>query len=486
MKDNFISDFPIEYFEIIGLYGYKNLSMRMKGKTTIFAAENGAGKTTILNALKAVLLFDISSLNKLNFTEVKIKFKDNSDEISILKSHLNNINNDNWKDIIETDLRADDEVWDDINVDDALLAIDKFTGSYIDSDDLIMQQLYMNSSYQMPLFIEKLSILQTKIKESEDLFIDENIKESVHKIKESMANYDVVFLPTYRRVEKKLDNNKEKKYHYRIDRKQAGNKKRYHDKIYYGLSDVEDTLREITLDIERESNIGYRALSAKMLDDLINGEYDKISLLDNELPSLTNLERFLNRVRPENNAFKIGIESDLIKKLDALYSNDEIKKNNYLNYFLSKLNLVIEKTKSQESKIEEFVKICNKYLSTAGDSKMLRFDPLKLEVVVNDEYSKERISLNDLSSGEKQVISVMAILFLSNDKKNKIILIDEPELSLSLKWQRLLLPDINNGNDVSQVIAITHSPFIYDNELEKFATSIRIKKEKLERVGDDE
>ncbi|WP_273827735.1 AAA family ATPase [Providencia rettgeri] len=477
-ETNNINFFPVEYFKILGLYGYKNLSMVMKGKTTIFAAENGAGKTTILNALKAVLLSDMPSLRKLNFKKIIIKFKEDHEEISILNEDIKNENLDDFKLLLENELRLEEDIWDDINVDDALFAIDRCNDSFSIDDDFVMQRIYMSSTYHMDSFMDKLLPLQAKIKAKGSLFSDTGLEIPFNKIKNNMAKYNVIFLPTYRRVEKKLDNVKSKnKYAPRFTRKSSDNKKNNHDKIYYGLSDVEETLSQITLDIERESNIGYRALTAKMLDDLVKGEYDNESNLKSDLPSITDLKRFLNRVKPENNAFNIEMGNFLITELEGLYSRNEVQQNKYLHYFLSKLNLVIEETKEQESKIEEFVGICNKYLSSAGDSKRLRFDPFKLEVVVNDEHSDERISLNDLSSGEKQVISIMSILFLSNDKKNKIILIDEPELSLSLKWQRLLLPDIDSGTNVSQVIAITHSPFIYDNSLEKSATSMKVTKD---------
>ncbi|MCK6930431.1 hypothetical protein L8S34_01765 [Enterobacter roggenkampii] len=39
-------EYPIEYFRMTGVHGYKDITMTMKGKTTIFVSENGAGKTT--------------------------------------------------------------------------------------------------------------------------------------------------------------------------------------------------------------------------------------------------------------------------------------------------------------------------------------------------------------------------------------------------------------------------------------------------------
>lgn len=70
------------------------------------------------------------------------------------------------------------------------------------------------------------------------------------------------------------------------------------------------------------------------------------------------------------------------------------------------------------------------------------------------------------------MISMFAKLILY--PKRKIVLIDEPELSLSLDWQKQILPDVLNAPLCLQVIAITHSPFIFDNSLEPFARSLRL------------
>lgn len=81
--------------------------------------------------------------------------------------------------------------------------------------------------------------------------------------------------------------------------------------------------------------------------------------------------------------------------------------------------------------------------------------------------------MDALSSGEKQMVSLFARLYLY--PKQKLVLIDEPELSLSIDWQQKILPDIVNAQLCRQVIAITHSPFIFDNELDAFATPLGLK-----------
>ena len=87
--------------------------------------------------------------------------------------------------------------------------------------------------------------------------------------------------------------------------------------------------------------------------------------------------------------------------------------------------------------------------------------------------------MDALSSGEKQVISLMAKLYL--EPSRKLILIDEPELSLSLDWQRRILIDVQRPDSVEQFLAITHSPFVFDNELAQFAGPLDIRRRKVSK-----
>lgn len=68
------------------------------------------------------------------------------------------------------------------------------------------------------------------------------------------------------------------------------------------------------------------------------------------------------------------------------------------------------------------------------------------------------ISSDKLSAGEKQMLSFLCYNTFS---KNKIIFIDEPELSLHPDWQRLLIPTLLKQGNNNQFFIATHSPFIY-------------------------
>ena len=68
------------------------------------------------------------------------------------------------------------------------------------------------------------------------------------------------------------------------------------------------------------------------------------------------------------------------------------------------------------------------------------------------------ISSDKLSSGEKQMLS---FLCYNAFYKDTAIFIDEPELSLHVDWQSLLLPTLLEQSTSNQFFVATHSPFIY-------------------------
>ncbi|PGQ38646.1 hypothetical protein COA05_10425 [Bacillus thuringiensis] len=90
--------------------------------------------------------------------------------------------------------------------------------------------------------------------------------------------------------------------------------------------------------------------------------------------------------------------------------------------------------------------------------------------ILFEEFNKE-ISINNLSSGEKQI--VFRGSFLLRNKlatEGAIALIDEPEISLHPKWQLKILNFYKNlftneqGIQTSQLFFATHSPFVIHND----------------------
>ena len=101
----------------------------------------------------------------------------------------------------------------------------------------------------------------------------------------------------------------------------------------------------------------------------------------------------------------------------------------------------------------------------------LSFKTLKISkefgISIIDENSKH-LKLTQLSSGEKQEIVLFYDLIFGT-KKDILLLIDEPEISLHITWQKKFMDDLLRIIDYKgfNVIVATHSPQIINNHWDR-------------------
>lgn len=70
-------------------------------------------------------------------------------------------------------------------------------------------------------------------------------------------------------------------------------------------------------------------------------------------------------------------------------------------------------------------------------------------------------SIYELSSGEKQLVIIMAHLaFCRINKRGSVFIIDEPELSLHISWQEIFVDALLRASPDTQFILATHAPAI--------------------------
>ncbi|WP_179255335.1 ATP-binding protein [Burkholderia sp. AU31652] len=77
----------ISKFIIEGLHGYKRVEISFSTPYMVLLAENGQGKTTILNLLYACLYGDTKKLNRIQFDRATLIF-DNAAPVVIVKNDL--------------------------------------------------------------------------------------------------------------------------------------------------------------------------------------------------------------------------------------------------------------------------------------------------------------------------------------------------------------------------------------------------------------
>lgn len=108
--------------------------------------------------------------------------------------------------------------------------------------------------------------------------------------------------------------------------------------------------------------------------------------------------------------------------------------------------------------IDLFTEICN---SAFGYKEIALHEQRGLTVRVNIGAHAENLDLSDLSSGEQQII-FLAYQLTIGAEHNALILIDEPELSLHLEWQKtfISLLDRIGAETNNRYLCATHSPAI--------------------------
>jgi predicted ATP-binding protein involved in virulence len=125
----------------------------------------------------------------------------------------------------------------------------------------------------------------------------------------------------------------------------------------------------------------------------------------------------------------------------ALYLNDSADKLRTFDDLASRVDVLLDTINK---------KFRNKQLKISGERGLFAIGP-----------DGQDLSLKSLSSGEQhEIILLYDMLF--KVQKNSLVLLDEPELSFHLEWQRDFLDDLKRVIDIVgfDVIIVTHSSYI--------------------------
>ena len=90
---------------------------------------------------------------------------------------------------------------------------------------------------------------------------------------------------------------------------------------------------------------------------------------------------------------------------------------------------------------------------------------VRSNIVSGDKQDGGDIRFNKLSSGEKHVIFLLAKVIVSATRGDSLLVIDEPEISLGIQWQRLFVKYVRDCAYESnlQIVMATHSPLILED-----------------------
>lgn len=448
----------LERIFIKGLHGNRNIDVQMKDNTLILVGENGSGKTTFLRILFHLLSGRWFSLAQYPFEAISVWISGKESTIS--------------RDLITKALERPDR---------ALLK--HFPPPMRDQvremiasgnvEEINREMLKLSRRYGVPL-----EVMMTELQL--DLFGDnprgaqKDLQGIFNRIHDSI-NSQILYLPTYRRIERELgsifegidsDDTRRGKLAFLRPRETG---EAYIELVEFGMKDVQQALAGALDKLKEFARERLNNLTLKYLGDVVDREYLDVGMKEITDMSEDTIRAVLDRI--DESILTPLHKVHLLEVINSARTNDKPDEHSKIicHYFL-KLFRFQEDLKAKEKAISDFCALCSEYIV---DKKFL-YDSagFSFSILPKDERNGTRkLELSDLSSGEKQIVSLFSHLYMSG-RQSYFVLIDEPELSLSVPWQRRFLLDIRKGLFCDGLVAVTHSPFIYDNALRKYAHSL--------------
>lgn len=454
--------------EILGLFGEVNVKLPIRDNRLILVGYNGIGKSTILNIFYYVISQQWNKLREMDFTSVTIKLKNNNRKLSVKKEEiLEHLHfrgrykrrpTSVHRNYPESLYRRAYEILERWSLRSGHSRI-KPTSEAI---EVLRAELGMSISMAREVAEEIVFRGQEEF-EFADLPA-KNIVEVDRYLNENM-NGRILYLPTYRRIEKdikivfpEIEDELRRALTRRV--RDTSRSENYIELVQFGMEDVQTKISTSLEKVRAYALSQINSLTTKYLRDVIRNEANKFENFEEHEFSEASLNTVFAKV--DSAILSDDDKKNIAKVVEKIRENKSLFENEkYVAHYVLYLVEVGKNISKLERPIEDFISICNSYLY----GKAFSFDNIAYRVVIQH-ASGRPVQMEDLSSGEKQIVSLFSHLILDSDISNYIV-IDEPELSLSVDWQQRFLEDISKLDTCSFICAVTHSPFIFENSLDQ-------------------
>lgn len=433
------SQMKIKGLKIEALHGIYDYNVNFNDGLTFIYGENGCGKTTILDIVSSIVTGKIYKLFRYNFREITLSYKEaNKRKLGTIKIISNGdiyelFDNTGEHEIIPIEnMRESGEMYSSRN-----------------EDEHIFDQKFI-SRYKLPRFLRE--------------------------------NFNYIYLPLSRNSQDGVDVNESVIYRRRRSALYSDKDFTAQNYLNNSLRYIEEIIRTGCMRINSAENaISTRFRSNILTSSLkVNNEYNFPQLLSSirHKKTLDDIEK--NRIEYIKTLKSIGewnedtdrqVKTFFVKYREAF---EESERDDSVTIELLLMNMEfnrIQQIAAQAQEIEKekerirapitmYLNTVNEFFCVGEDKKKIFINDVG-KMTILSESPQRRLSLYDLSSGEKQIVIIFGCLIFGLPAgKNGIYIIDEPEASLHLAWQKIFVESIRRVNSSIQLIFATHAPEI--------------------------
>lgn len=513
----------LEEFHINGLNDEVDVNLKFFDNLKIIVSENGKGKTTIISMLY-FFLKNNPKIGEYNFDSLTIKNK-NSESVTYSKQVLKLLFNDSILDTVSdsiinfdvkiinhlnsslginksqpliasliiymtchesADKRWQEDVQNFINkhyVD--LIATSRM--SWINAlvsnvRNLVENRIYFHNEEALEFTFEELyfdiETLCHSITESSDIELDLNLlMGKLYDLQDKARSFEdkeFIYLPTYRLIESNLSSfrGKDALNSFLDGFDETKDFFKENPIIQFGMEKIKNTWEDLSNQIRASTTEDFLKLSGRLLANIVSNRAIKKVEIDELLNNKESVSKIISRISHDTLTKKN--KSNLLKIINdgSLGRSDNNK--NALFYILENMVTIHKNQRHIDESIERYKDAINTFFT---DKKMI-FDDITSEIFIEKTKTKKRIDIENLSSGEKQILSLFTKLHLSNiseREKKYWVFFDEPEISLSIEWQSILIPKMIDSGKCEFLMAATHSPFIFKSKgLKKYTSDLSL------------
>ncbi len=447
----------VKKLEAIGIHGRFDMEIDLKPGVNIVFGINGTGKTTFLHILANALNGEFSRFAYITFDSIKIRL---DDATILLKQQIKN----NAKVVV---VKRGNKIIQEIPI----RLIKK------------SERFYNKDQERLLTTRERVRLLQDDLSSEEiQLLMDGSDRFSTEPILSS------AYFPAFRTMIDAWVSSQERRER-RISPERWTNLATKSAREWFGMfvpsvnyPSLLEIEQRLTDEIQQARFIISRA-DREYLSDAFLQIFESLSERKKQNLERETILREIKELFDRLENSPLQEESTLVTKVysklrESIYDPDftheeERTATRVLDVYRDLLRRIVDVQEKSFVDIQRYLQSVNGFLENKKlivDPSVPRFRSGVVGIRFNDGTSTR--GLRVLSSGERQIVTM--IYAATHMSAQQLVLIDEPEISLHIDWQRDLLSKMASQFSGQQIIACTHSPVI-GAEYEDRQTELNLK-----------